>query len=190
MTIDQVIALAPHVAWPLAGLLGLAMILPFVSKLTSAIADARAILERAKEFPELVKLTKDLLENTSQLKAMSELNLASKTQPARLAPDIEALWERVDRSWQEVRERFRAAARSEGIEMRFNGAVSVREGADALTAKHRIDEKSANLFVDLWGKYQWMTKTSTPQTEYMNENVVSSFERDAASIKELLDALS
>ncbi len=195
MTIEQTISLIGQLAWPVVALVALFVLLPYVSQLTRAAADLRDLLNRSGEMVDLAKQLSVLAqqlsalnEATSDIKAMQQVAHAARPDvpPAAEPADVGRLWSELEGQWQQTREAFRSVAQSAGVPVNFIGTVGVRDAAKALVAKGIISEPTATAMTDLSAQYQYMYRTTTERSEYLNENVIAQYARTAEWVRQAL----
>jgi hypothetical protein len=190
MTVEQVTQLIGVSAWPVTALLGLFVLRPYISQLTRAASDLRDLLDRSGEMVGLVGQVTELNEAMADLKAMQQVAQASRPEPAPTAgqPTIEQLWKQLEKQWQETRDRFRAVTQAAGVSVNFIGTVGVRNAANALVEKGVIEPATASAMSDLSAQYQYMVRSPTYRSEYLNENVVAAYTRTANQVRGALKA--
>ena len=66
------------------------------------------------------------------------------------------------------------------------GTVGVRDAARALAEKGVIRDETASAMTDLSAQYQYMYRTTTNRSEYLNENVVGAYSKTAAHVRQSL----
>ena len=190
MSIEQTIQLVGHIAWPIVAILALIVLRPYVAQLTRAASDLRELLNRSGEMVNLLAQVNAISEAMSDVKAMQEVERAARPEAAPTAApdDVERLWKTIERQWQETRESVRAVAQSGNVAVNFFGNVSVRDAAKALVEKGLISQATAGDFIDLAAQYQYMTRTTTARSEFLNENVVAAYTKTATRVREALKA--
>jgi hypothetical protein len=190
MTIEQAIKLTGHAAWPFVALIGLFVLLPYLTRLLRAAADLRDLLDRSGEMVGLVSQVTALTEAMADLKAMEQFGRAGRADTA-LTPersDVENLWKQLERQWQETRDSFRASARLAGVPVSFIGTVGVRDATKTLVEKGVIDAATAGAMTDLSSQYQLMYRTTTARSEYLNEKVLATYTATATRVRAALKA--
>ena len=88
------------------------------------------------------------------------------------------------RSWQHPRSNERLAPRKS--RRSTDGNVGVRDAAKALVEKGLISEMTASGVVDLSAQYQYMFRTTTDRSEYLNDNVVAAYTKTATRVRQAL----
>ena len=138
----------------------------------------------------LVGQVTELNEAMADLKAMQQVAQAARPEliPTGGQPTTEQLWKQLEKQWQETRDRFRAATQAAGVAVSFIGTVSVREAANALVEKGVIQPATASAMTDLSAQYQYMVRSPTYRSEYLNENVVAAYTRTANQVRAALKA--
>lgn len=189
MSIQQAIELTGHVAWPFVALMTIFVLRPYISQLTRAAGDLRELLNRSGEMVDLVSQIAALNEATSDIKAMQEVALASRSEaaPAAAPADIDRVWSALEQQWRETRDSFRAVAQSAGVPVSFIGTIGVREAGKALVEKGVISEATASAMVDTSARYQFLYRT-TNRSEYLNDNVLASYTKAATAVRQALKA--
>jgi hypothetical protein len=190
MTVEQITQLIGVSAWPITALLGIFVLRPYISQLTRAASDLRELLDRSGEMVGLVGQVTALNEAMADLKAMEQFGRAERTNaaPAPEQQDLEGLWKKLEKQWQETRDAFRAVARSAGVPVSFIGTVGVRDATKTLMEKGVIDEATAGAMVDLSAQYQLMYRTTTARSEYLNEKVLATYTTTATQVRAALKA--
>lgn len=185
MTVEQITQLIGVSAWPVTALLGLFVLRPYISQLTRAASDLRDLLDRSGEMVGLVGQVTELNEAMADLKAMQQVAQAARPEPAPTVgqPTIEQLWKQLEKQWQETRDRFRAVTQAAGVSVSFIGTVGVRNAANALVEKGVIEPATASAMSDLSAQYQYMVRSPTYRSEYLNENVVAAYTRTANQVR-------
>jgi hypothetical protein len=181
LSTQQAVDLTGHTAWPFVATIALFVLRPYISQVSRAASDLRALLNRSGEMVDLVSQITALNEATSDLKAMQEVDRASRpaASPAANSSTTEVLWKQLEKQWQDTRDAFRSVAQSAGVPVSFIGVVGVREAATTLTEKGVIDTATAAAVIDLSAQYQYMFRTNINRSEYLNENVVSAYTKTA-----------
>jgi hypothetical protein len=187
MSIEQAIALAGQVAWPLVALIALFVLRPYVSALVGAASDLRSVLDRSGEIVGLMGKLRGVSEGISDLKAMQELSRARQEAPSAGGDaEIGELWGEIEKEWQDTKEAFRAVAQAAAVSVSFHGTVGVRDAGTLLVEKGVIAEQTASGMTDLSAQYQWMYRTTTDRAQYLNANVVASYRRAAGEVRKAL----
>ena len=75
-----------------------------------------------------------------------------------------------------------------GVPVSFIGTVGVREAANALAEKGIINEAIAGAMVDLSAQFQFMYRTTTDKSAFLNEGVATAFAKAAIRIRQSLKA--
>lgn len=192
MGVQQAIDLTGHVAWPFVALIALLVLRPYISQVTRAAADLRELLNRSGEMANLAGQVAAIREATEELRAMQQVAQAGRPDlPASSGQaDLEQLWKQLEKQWQETRDAFRSVAQAAGVRVNFAGSVGVRDAAKALVDLGRISEQTATAMADLSSQYQYMWRTTTERSEYLNQNVVAAFTTTATRVRQALKTLS
>lgn len=185
LSIEDAIKLVGHLAWPFVALVALVALRPYIAQIARAAADLRDLLNRSGEMVHLVAQISALNEATSDLKAMQDVALASRPDPTPAAgpAELESLWQQLEQQWRETRDSFRAVAQSAGLSVSFIGTVGVRDAAKALAEKGVISDATARAMTDLSAQYQYMYRTTTARSEYLNENVLVAYTNSATRVR-------
>src|SRR5262249_54200344 len=151
-------------------------------------ADLRNLLNRSGEMVDLVGQIDALNEATSDLKAMQEVDRAAKPDIVPIAgqASIDQLWKQLEKEWQQTRDSFRTVAQAAGVSVSFTGTVGVRNAARSLAERGIITDVIASAMTDLSAQYQYMYRTTTARSEYLNENVLAAFTNAATRIRQSL----
>ena len=188
MSIEQAITLASHLFWPVVALIALFVLRPYISQVSRAASDLRALLNRSGEMVDLVGQITALNEATSDIKAMQQVAQAARPEviPVAGQASLEHLWQKLDKEWKETRESFRSVSQAANVPVSFVGNVGVRDAAKALVEKGLISEMTASGVVDLSAQYQYMFRTTTDRSEYLNDNVVAAYTKTATRVRQAL----
>ena len=207
MTVDQMIALAGHIAWPVAAIIGL-LLLPFymryVTQLTVLVTKAQELLKSTDKMADLIGKFENLKGTLAPLELQisalkTELQFLPALSPssvegapiATTAPDIEALVATVKVEWEKAKSAIKKIASLSGIaagDLSGIGASTsaVQAVADSLIERKVIDAGTAILMTDLSNQFQLWTR-SRNRNAYLNDGVVSEF---SAQVTGLVQKLS
>ena len=203
LTIDNVIALSQHLAWPALVLIALLLFRRRIGRFVESIISIRDMIEKTGEIRSLVvqlqqlsdglKTVKErqdgLSESISQLKGLSETALLGKQTTGSLTEaDLAALWQRVIDDWTQVRDAFRRRAEAASVPVSFFGTVGVREAADKLISMGLLKEDIADEIIGLSSQYQWMTRTTSPKSKWLNNSVVQDFTKSVQTVLQAFQA--
>jgi hypothetical protein len=191
VSIEQAITLTGHAAWPFVAIIALFVLRPYLSQVSRAAADLKNLLDRSGEMVGLVSQIAALNEATADIKAMQQVAQAARAEPVPTVgqPTNEQLWKQLEKQWQETRDRFRVAAQAAGVSVNFVGTVGVRDAANALVEKGVIQPATASGMNDLSAQYQYMVRSPTYRSEYLNENVVGAYIKTASGVREALKSV-
>jgi hypothetical protein len=211
MTVDQIIALTGHIAWPIAAIIGLLLLplyIPHIAKLTGLITELKSLPDQAdkllnswdkitesiKKFDQL-KNTLAPLQQISELKvqldALLDKAVANSTSPPETTQNVGAWLDTVRAEWGKVKEAVVRLASHSGITdigggdigfAAFNtSTASVQRLADRLIEKQVIESSTAKLMTDLSAQFQLWTR-SRNRAALLNDDAVSVFKSDAARL--------
>jgi hypothetical protein len=137
VTIEEAIKLTGHAAWPFVALVALFVLRPYISQVTRAAADLRALIDRSGEVVDLAGQIAALSEATADIKAMQQVAQAARPEPAPTVgqPTADQLWKQLEQQWQQTRDSFRTFAQAAGVSVNFVGTVGVRDAANLLVVR-------------------------------------------------------
>ena len=70
----------------------------------------------------------------------------------------------------------------------FFGTVGVREAADKLISMGLLKEDIADEIIGLSSQYQWMTRTTSPKSKWLNNSVVQDFTKSVQTVLQAFQA--
>ena len=211
MTVDQIIALTGHIAWPVAAIIGLLLLpryIPHIAKLTGLITELKSlpdqadnILKSTDKIAELIKKFDQLKNTLAPLQQISELKVqldalldkaaANSTLLAETTQTVDAWLDTVRAEWGKVKNAIVRLASNSGITDIGGGDVgftafntstaSVQRLAERLVEKQVIDASTAKLVTDLSAQFQLWTR-SRNRAAYLNDDVVSEFKSNVARL--------
>jgi hypothetical protein len=121
---------------------------------------------------------------------MQEVALAARPDVVAVAGaapvNVDQLWRQLEAQWRETRDSFRVVAQTAGVPVSFIGTVGMRDAAKVLAERGVISETTAGDTSDLSAKYQYMYRSSTARSEYLNENMLASYTKSATRVRQEL----
>lgn len=211
MTVDQIIALTGHIAWPVAAIIGLLLLpfyMPHITKVAKLITELKSLPDQADKLltswdkiAELIKKFDQLKNTLAPLQEINELKVqldalldkvaTNNTSPADTTKNVETLLGAVKAEWAKVKDASVRLASQFGITdigggdvgfAAFNASTdAVQRLADSFIEKQAIDASTAKLMAELSAKFQLWTRSSK-RAAYLNDEVVNEFKSNVARL--------
>lgn len=197
---DMTTAIMQHLAWPAVALVALIVLRKHLVELARGAANIHELLGRSGDISSLVDRMGELKNEAAEIKEMieaisikdkgKELQELASASSATSSLSTDEMFEKISLAWASVKEVIQRKAKAAGVKSNMMGAKGVSATVDELVVQGAITKRAAELSIALSSQYQWMYRTSSPRSEWLNQQVFTSFLDGANQAKSALERIN